>query len=46
MINKIQKVCNSAEKKYGNLAAILENLSQLIDLLFLSHSSGIVELRS
>jgi len=33
-------------KKYGNLAAILENLSQLIGLLFLSNSSAIVELRS
>jgi len=34
------------QKKYGNLAAILENLSQLIGLLFLSDSSAIVELRS
>jgi len=46
MINQKQKVCNSAGKKYGNLAAILENLSQLIGLLFLSNSSAIVELRS
>jgi len=46
MINKIQKVCNSSEKKYGNLAVILENLSQLNGLLFLSNSSAIVELRS
>jgi len=46
MINKIQKVYNSAEKKYGNLAAILKNLSQLIGLLFLRNSSAIVELRS
>jgi len=33
-------------KKYGNLAAILEILSQLIGLLFLSNYSAIVELRS
>jgi len=32
---------NSAEKKYGNLAAILKNLSQLIGLLFLRDSSAI-----
>jgi len=46
MINQKQKVCNSAKKKYGNLAAILKNLSQLIGLLFLTNSSAIVELRS
>jgi len=46
MINKIQTVCNSAEKKYGNLAVILENLSQLIGLLFLSNFSAIIEIRS
>ena len=46
MINKIQKVDNSAEKKYDNLAAILKNLSQLIGLLFLSNSSAIIDLTS
>jgi len=46
MVNKIQKVYNSAEKKYGNLAAILKHLSQLIGLLFLSDSSAILELTS
>jgi len=46
MINKIQTVCNSAKKKYGNLAVILENLSQLIGLLFLSNSSAIIEITS
>jgi len=46
MINKIQTVCDSAEKKYDNLAVILENLSQLIGLLFLSNSSAIIEIRS
>jgi len=46
MINQKQKVCNSAEKKYGSLAVILKNLSQLIGLLILSNSSVIVELRS
>jgi len=39
MINEIHSVCNSAEKKYGNLAVILKNLSQLLGLLFLCNSS-------
>jgi len=40
MINEIRTVCNSAEKKYGNLAAILQNLLKLIGVLFLSDSSA------
>ena len=35
-----------AQKKYGNLAVILQNLSQLIGLLFLCNSSAIIEIRS
>jgi len=46
MMNKIQKVYNSAEKKYGNLAPILKNLSQFIGLLFLRNSSAIFVLIS
>jgi len=46
MINKIQKVYITAKKKYGNPAAILKNLSELIGLLFLSDSSAIIELTS
>ena len=45
-INKIKKNVQLCRKEYGNLAAILKNLSQLIDLLFLSNSSAIIELKS
>ena len=45
MINEIRPVCNSGEKN-TNLAVILQNLSQLIGLLFLRKSSAIVEIRS
>jgi len=35
--------CNSAEKKYSNLAVVLQILSQLIGLLFLCNSSAIID---
>ena len=46
MINKIKKSVQFCRKEYGNLAAILKNLSQLIGLLFLIDSSAIIELTS
>jgi len=45
MINK-KKSVQFYRKEYGNLAAILKNLSQLIGLLFLIDSSAIFELTS
>ena len=46
MINKIKNVYIPAEKRYGNLAAILKNLFLSIGLLFLIDSSAIFELTS
>ena len=45
IINEIRTVCNSVGKNTVILV-ILQNLSQLIGLLFLSNSSVIIEIRS